>query len=115
MRSRATFTISLPPAVAEELEKARKLEHRSRSELIREALRFYLLPVAKPTARDLRGIQKGRAEIRRGDYVTLDQLHAELDRLDLLKRPQKHPARTSARARTTPRRARPSGRRSPRR
>ncbi|TMB02701.1 MAG: ribbon-helix-helix protein, CopG family, partial [Deltaproteobacteria bacterium] len=35
----STFTISLPPAIARALEKVRKRERRTRSELIREALR----------------------------------------------------------------------------
>lgn len=37
-----TFSISLPPEMAEEIERVRKTEHRTRSEFIREALRFYL-------------------------------------------------------------------------
>ncbi len=36
-----TVTISLPPEMATELELVRKLEHRTRSELVREALRQY--------------------------------------------------------------------------
>lgn len=36
-----TFTISLPPEMAMELEQVRSEEHRTRSELIREALRRY--------------------------------------------------------------------------
>ena len=41
-RVTVTFTISLPPEMAEELEEVRKREHRTRSELIREALRRYV-------------------------------------------------------------------------
>ena len=40
-RTTATFTISLPPEMAMELEGVRDEEHRTRSELIREALRHY--------------------------------------------------------------------------
>jgi metal-responsive CopG/Arc/MetJ family transcriptional regulator len=36
-----TFTISLPPEMSEELENAMRDEYRTRSELIREALRQY--------------------------------------------------------------------------
>jgi len=36
------MTISLPPAMVRQLEKVRKQEHRTRSELMREALRHYL-------------------------------------------------------------------------
>ena len=35
------FTVSLPPEMADEIERVRKRERRTRSELIREALRQY--------------------------------------------------------------------------
>lgn len=41
-RVTVTFTISLPPEMADELEEVMKREHRTRSELIREALRRYV-------------------------------------------------------------------------
>jgi metal-responsive CopG/Arc/MetJ family transcriptional regulator len=40
-RTTVTYTISLPPEMAAELEDIRKKEHRTRSELLREALRRY--------------------------------------------------------------------------
>jgi len=40
-RTTSTLTISLPPAMLAELERVRKAEHRTRSELLREALRTY--------------------------------------------------------------------------
>jgi CopG family transcriptional regulator/antitoxin EndoAI len=40
-RTTATFTISLPPEMAEKVEELMKKEKRTRSELIREALRKY--------------------------------------------------------------------------
>lgn len=40
-RNTTTFSISLPPEMMEEIERVRKTEHRTRSELIREALRRY--------------------------------------------------------------------------
>lgn len=40
-RLTVTFTISLPPAMVEELEELMKLEHLTRSEFVREALRRY--------------------------------------------------------------------------
>src|SRR5437867_4492037 len=112
MRSTSTFTISLPAAIARQLERVRKTEHCTRSELVREALRYYLLPSAEPTQRGLRGIRKGRDEIHRRRYLTLAQLHAELDRLDLIERPKGRAARPTIRARATPRRTRPHSRRS---
>ena len=51
-------------------------------ELMREALRTYFwlrgLPEETPTAAELRAIRRGRAEIKRGHFVTLDQLSNEL-------------------------------------
>ena len=86
MRSRDAFTISLPPAMSQALEKARKTQQRSRSEIVREALRLYFdpelalriarLPVSTPTARELRELEKGR---RSKDYLTIDELFRDLD------------------------------------
>ena len=42
MRPSHTFTISLPPDLAEEVDQLARLEHRSRSELFREAFRRYV-------------------------------------------------------------------------
>ncbi len=42
MRTREHISVSLPPAMLKEAEKARKQEHRTMSELMREALRHYL-------------------------------------------------------------------------
>ena len=41
-RTTATFSVSLPPEMAAELEQVRTEEHRTRSELVREALRQYI-------------------------------------------------------------------------
>src|SRR6266849_5831966 len=105
-RTTEVVAVSLPPAMVRDLEKAQKAEHRTRSELVREALRFYLLRAVKPSPQERRALEKGRAEIRRGEFVTLDELHAELDRLHLLERPQSHPPRSTSRARATTPRAR---------
>lgn len=42
MRSSRTFTISLPPDLAAEVDRLAAEEHRSRSELFREAFRRYV-------------------------------------------------------------------------
>ena len=42
MRTTRTWTISLPPALVREAERTAKEENRTRSELVREALRLYL-------------------------------------------------------------------------
>ena len=77
--ARQTMSISLPVEMVHQVDKARKKEHRTRSELIREALRVYLgttraLRTYLPTAAELRSIDEGRAEIRRGEYFTLDEI-----------------------------------------
>ena len=80
-RTTSTLTISLPPAMLDELERVRKQEHRTRSELMREALRHYFsgrIPEEAPTAAELRAIRRGRAAIARGDYVTLDEIRDEV-------------------------------------
>jgi len=76
------MTISLPPAMAKQMERVQKEEHRTRSELLREAWRHYFesrYPTYKPAKAELAVIRKGRAEFHRGEYVTLKQLHNELE------------------------------------
>lgn len=79
MRTTETLTISLPPAMAKQMEKVQKEEHRTRSELLREAWRRYFesrYSAYTPTKSELSAIRKGRAEIQRGQFVTLgDLLH----------------------------------------
>jgi predicted transcriptional regulator len=92
MRTSQTFTISLPPAMAKELEKLRKAEHRTRSELTREAFRLYFVRrygEVKPTRRELRALERGRAEIARGHYFTLEQLTHALEHPRRRTRPHK--------------------------
>src|SRR5579864_3778129 len=82
MRTTDTLTISLPPAMVKQMEKVQREEHRTRSELLREAWRQYFesrYPVIRPSRAELAAIRKGRAEFKRGEYVTLHQLHNELE------------------------------------
>jgi metal-responsive CopG/Arc/MetJ family transcriptional regulator len=65
-----------------EVEKVRRAEHRTRSELIREALRAYIdqrYPNAAPSRADRFAIAKGRKDIREGKFVTYEQLLDVLD------------------------------------
>ena len=81
MRTTEIMTISLPPGMARQLEKVRKQEHRTRSELMREALRHYFnsrFPEVTPTQAEMAAIRRGRAEIKAGRFVTLEQLRNEL-------------------------------------
>jgi len=83
MRESTTFTVSLPPAMAEQVERAMKAEHRTRSELVREALRVYLsariVPLESPSASEVRAYRRGMVAYKRGNYVTLE---AYLDGMD---------------------------------
>ena len=88
MATRQTMTVSLPPEMMREVDRIRRKEGRTRSELIREALRHYSrigeLQAYKPTARELEEIKKGRNEMKRGEYFNLDEF-----RTWLLGRPRK--------------------------
>jgi hypothetical protein len=69
--------------MAKQVEQARKAEHRTRSELVREALRVYLsgqlIPTEKLTTSEARAYRSGMAAYKRGDYVSLG---AYLDGMD---------------------------------
>ncbi len=95
MRTRQTMTVSLPPAMIEAVDKLRKAEHRTRSELVREALRTYfsVAPTYRATAHELQAIEKGRAALRRGEYATLNELRASLGGPGRKGRTQKRAAR----------------------
>ncbi|MBM3748653.1 MAG: ribbon-helix-helix protein, CopG family [Acidobacteria bacterium] len=85
MRSTETITISLPPSMLRSLKRAGAAENRTRSELVREALQTYFnlrYPVVEASKAELAAIRRGRAEIRRGQYLTLEQLTDELGTAD---------------------------------
>lgn len=93
MRTTETMTISLPPAMAKQMELVQKEEHRTPSELLREAWRQYFerrYAVYQPAKAELASIRRGRADYKRGDVVSLSKLHDELESA----RHQKHPNRT---------------------
>jgi predicted transcriptional regulator len=85
-RTTRTVTISLPPPMVEELDRVRQREHRTRSELMREALRHYMassermrrIQLADPERGEDAAARKGRAAIARGEFVTLDELLHEM-------------------------------------
>ena len=81
MRTTNIMTISLPPAMEQQMRQVQKKENRTRSELLREAWRHYFesrYPVYVPTKAERAAIAKGRAAYQRGEYITLSQLHDEL-------------------------------------
>src|SRR5579862_5247296 len=82
MRTTQTMTICLPPAMVRQFERVRRAESRTRSELVREALRAYFehrYPAVQPTEEELRVLRRGRAALRRGDVVPLSQFLDELE------------------------------------
>lgn len=65
--------------MVEELDRVRQREHRTRSELVREALRHYaaaadrrLRPAEEATPDEMKAIHKGREEYARGERVRLE-------------------------------------------
>jgi predicted transcriptional regulator len=81
VRKTKILSMTLPEAMLEEVDRACELEHRNRSELMREALRHYLrrVPSVEPTRGEVEAFRRGRAEHGRGEYVTLDELKQEHD------------------------------------
>jgi CopG family transcriptional regulator/antitoxin EndoAI len=68
MRSRKLVTISLPPPLLKEAERVAKEENRTKSELLREALRFYM---------ETRDLRKAAAKGRFFDLIGTAQERAE--------------------------------------
>ena len=93
-RISAVFSVSLPPEMANELDRVRRKEHRTRSELVREALRRYMreaemramrdriarLPEDEPTADEIVAIGQGNREFGEGKFTNLNDLHVLGDR-----------------------------------
>ena len=82
MRTTSTMTVSLPPEMLKQFETVRRMESRTRSELVREALRSYFegrYRGVAPSETELAAIRRGRAAFRRGDYVPLNQVLDELE------------------------------------
>src|SRR5271166_4908212 len=76
MRTTEIMTVSLPPEMLRQFEEVRKRESRTRSELVREALRVYFeqrYPSVQPTRAELVALRRGRSAMRRGDSVSLSE------------------------------------------
>lgn len=77
------ISVSIPEEMLPQLDKAARQERRSRSELIREALRRYLssgrvIALEVATQDEAEAIARGRAQFERGDFVRLEDLQREL-------------------------------------
>ncbi len=77
LKRRMRYTIELPPAVGRRVHRAARKQNREPSEVAVEALRLYFsrrrIPTEVPTEAELRAVQRGEADYRRGDYITLDE------------------------------------------
>lgn len=77
------ISITLPNAMLGEIDRACEAGHYTRSEYIREILRFHLFvqntPARKATADEARAMQAGRREIEQGKFVTLADMEHDLD------------------------------------
>jgi Arc/MetJ-type ribon-helix-helix transcriptional regulator len=81
--SKKVISISIPEEMLPDIDAAARREHRSRADLIREALRRYLaagrlLPVEEADPDELAAIERGRAQFEQGEFVRLDDLQREL-------------------------------------
>ena len=93
MRTTDTLTFSLPPVMVKQMERVQREEHRTRSELLREAWRQYFesrYGTYTPSKTELAAIRRGRAAIKRGEFVTLEQLlnpeQQHIDVVDIARR-----------------------------
>jgi predicted transcriptional regulator len=87
------ITISLPEETARKLDEAVVQCGCSRSELIQDALAWYLrlqsLPVEEPAPEEQAALAAGRGQHARGDFVTLDEIRRDLASDLLAERPKK--------------------------
>jgi metal-responsive CopG/Arc/MetJ family transcriptional regulator len=79
------MTVSLPPALIRQFEEVRKKESRTRSELVREALRAYFenrYAVIQPTKAEISALRRGRAAFQHGDTLSLKTLLHDMESHD---------------------------------
>lgn len=77
------ISITLPKAMLGVIDRACKKGHYTRSEYIREVLRYHLFlrntPAETATAEETRALHAGRREIEKGNFVTLAALEHDLE------------------------------------
>jgi metal-responsive CopG/Arc/MetJ family transcriptional regulator len=85
MRTTETMTVSLPPALVRQFEEVRKIESRTRSELVREALRVYFAsryPAVEASRDERVALRRGRTALRNGEAVSLRAFLHDLEHND---------------------------------
>jgi predicted transcriptional regulator len=81
-----TVTISLPPQLLADLDRLREREHRTRSEILQEALRRYItaaerdrvIPVEDALPEEIEAMRRADEEYARGECVRLEDFRHEL-------------------------------------
>ena len=81
-----TVAVALPEPMVDELDRVRKRQHLTRSELLREALRQYItvvernetIPVEGPLPEEIEAMRRASEEYERGECVRLEDLQREL-------------------------------------
>jgi len=87
MSAAKRITISLPEDVLRAADQVAHTQESTRSALVEDALRWYLrvqeLPCEEATPEEIEAIERGRAEIARGEFVTFEEIKRDLE-ADLL-------------------------------
>ena len=87
MGSAKRITISLPEDVLRATDEVAHTQESTRSALVADALRWYLrireFPCEEATREEIETIERGRAEIARGQFVTFEEIKRDLE-ADLL-------------------------------
>ena len=86
IRNTKTVTISLPSQLVTELDRVREREHRTRSEILREALCRYIrlaergrmIPVEDALPEEIEAMRRADEEYARGECVRLEDIQSEL-------------------------------------
>jgi len=81
-----TVTVSLPPQLVAELDRVRERERRTRSEILRDALRRYItvaergrmIPIEDALPEEIEAMRRADEEYVRGECVRLEDLQHEL-------------------------------------
>jgi predicted transcriptional regulator len=93
------ITISLPEDVLRAVDEVALMHESTRSALVEDALRWYLrigeLPSEQATREEIAAIERGRAEIARGEFVTFEEIKRDLA-ADLLEERTKKSLKVSA-------------------
>lgn len=92
------ITISLPEDVLRAADEVALTQEWTRSALVEDALRWYLrvrdLRCEEPTPEEIKAIERGQAEIARGEFVTFEEIKRDLE-ADLLEERTKQSAKVS--------------------